>query len=131
MGLYRLLLFVCVLLISFSAFSFEKADSVLGAFEKKPGMQKAKFGVCVVDLESGETVVNYCETDTFIPASITKLVTSAVTMKVLPENYKFKTRITTNGYILNGTLFGNLIIKGGVDPTVGSPLLSRPPVFGR
>ncbi len=120
MRIYRLLLFVCVLLISFSAFSFEKADSVLSAFEKKPGMQKAKFGVCVVDLESGETVVNYCETDTFIPASITKLVTSAVTMKVLPENYKFKTRITTNGYILNGTLFGNLIIKGGVDPTIGS-----------
>ena len=102
MRIYRLLLLFCVLLSSLNAFSFEKADSVLGAFEKKPGMQKAKFGVCVVDLESGETVVNYCETDTFIPASITKLVTSAVTMKVLPENYKFKTRITTNGYILNG-----------------------------
>lgn len=120
MRIYRLLLFVCVLMSSFSAFSFEKADSVLNAFGKKNGMQKAKYGVCVIDLETGETVVNHCITDTFIPASITKLVTSAVTMKVLPENYKFKTRITTNGYILNGTLFGNLIIKGGVDPTIGS-----------
>lgn len=118
--IYRLLLLICVLLSSLNAFSFEKADSVLNVFGKKKGMQKAKFGVCVVDLESGQTVVSHCITDTFVPASITKLVTSAVAMKVLPESYRFKTRITTNGYILNGTLFGNLIIKGGVDPTVGS-----------
>jgi D-alanyl-D-alanine carboxypeptidase/D-alanyl-D-alanine-endopeptidase (penicillin-binding protein 4) len=45
----------------------------------------------------------------FIPASVTKILTSYAALKIFPQNYKFKTELHLDGK--------NLYIKGGGDPS--------------
>jgi D-alanyl-D-alanine carboxypeptidase/D-alanyl-D-alanine-endopeptidase (penicillin-binding protein 4) len=52
-----------------------------------------------------------------IPASITKIATAAVTLKKIPPGQKIKTSLWRDGEIENGVLKGNLILKGGGDPS--------------
>ena len=55
-----------------------------------------------------------------VPASILKVVTTATALEVFGPEYHFKTALTYSGTIRNDTLFGDLQIIGGGDPTLGS-----------
>ena len=57
------------------------------------------------------------------PASNVKLVTTLAALKYLGPNYKFKTKIYTDGSIQNGVLNGNLYVKGFGDPKLVSEQL--------
>ena len=48
----------------------------------------------------------------FIPASNSKVITTAVALKYLGPNYRFSTQIYTDGILENQVLKGNLYIKG-------------------
>ena len=74
----------------------------------------------VVDLKSGEVVVSQNPMLCATPASVTKLITTATALELLGGDFQFSTYIETNGTIDNGTLNGDLIIRGGADPTLGS-----------
>ena len=50
------------------------------------------------------------------PASTMKLVTSLAAIETLGPEYRWKTSLYTNGEIRNGTLTGDLLIKGTGDP---------------
>lgn len=50
------------------------------------------------------------------PASVMKLVTTYAAMDLLGPNFTWTTRFYTDGALDNGTLRGNLYIKGGGDP---------------
>lgn len=51
------------------------------------------------------------------PASTTKLVTAAVVLREIPIGTRFTTRVLADGPINGGVLHGNLILKGGGDPS--------------
>jgi D-alanyl-D-alanine carboxypeptidase/D-alanyl-D-alanine-endopeptidase (penicillin-binding protein 4) len=51
-----------------------------------------------------------------IPASLSKLVTAGAVLHELPPGYKFKTQLMADSAIKNGTLNGDLYLKGGGDP---------------
>lgn len=51
-----------------------------------------------------------------IPASVTKIVTAAAALQALGPSFKFQTTLWSTGEIKNGTLEGDLILKGGGDP---------------
>ncbi|MEM8909128.1 MAG: D-alanyl-D-alanine carboxypeptidase/D-alanyl-D-alanine-endopeptidase, partial [Bacteroidota bacterium] len=56
-----------------------------------------------------------------IPASSLKVVTTAMALKFLGSDYTFKTTLEYDGQIDEaGVLQGNLYIRGGGDPTLGS-----------
>ncbi len=55
-----------------------------------------------------------------IPASNLKLLTAVAAVEELGPEFRFTTRIWTDGRIEDGTLEGNLIIQGGGDPTLGA-----------
>lgn len=57
------------------------------------------------------------------PASVTKLITAAVTLREIPSGTRFETRVMTDGRLENGVLKGNLILKGGGDPSFVSETL--------
>jgi D-alanyl-D-alanine carboxypeptidase/D-alanyl-D-alanine-endopeptidase (penicillin-binding protein 4) len=61
------------------------------------------------------------------PASNLKLITTAAGLETLGKNYRFKTYLAYDGHIDfdKKILFGNLIIKGGGDPTLGSKYFSE------
>lgn len=50
------------------------------------------------------------------PASITKVITTGVGLLLLGENYRWRTEFYTNGSLQNGTLTGDLFIKGYGNP---------------
>lgn len=106
------------------------ASSVLnGAIQSFVGsraMSGASVGVCVMDIRNGYVVGGYNVDKKFIPASVTKLVTSASALKHLTENYRFRTRVKYTGELTeDGTIQGDLIVEGGLDPTLGSRYLDE------
>jgi D-alanyl-D-alanine carboxypeptidase/D-alanyl-D-alanine-endopeptidase (penicillin-binding protein 4) len=62
-----------------------------------------------------------------VPASTTKLITTASALEILGGNTRFSTQILYSGTIdtINRVLNGDIIIKGGGDPCLGADRYSR------
>jgi len=83
-----------------------------------PNFDNAHWGVLIKSLKTGETVYARNEKKMFMPASNMKLFTSSSAMIALGPNYRFSTRLVTNGEVKNGVLNGDLIVVGSGDPTI-------------
>jgi serine-type D-Ala-D-Ala carboxypeptidase/endopeptidase (penicillin-binding protein 4) len=59
------------------------------------------------------------------PASVTKVITTAAALLDLGLDFKFETGYSYSGIIRHDTLFGNLIVRGGGDPTTYSEYFSK------
>ncbi|NTW32327.1 MAG: D-alanyl-D-alanine carboxypeptidase/D-alanyl-D-alanine-endopeptidase [Bacteroidetes bacterium] len=90
--------------------------------KNNPLLKKAKWGICVITADSDKTVVAYNDSTGLIPASTMKAINTAAALSILGKDYTFKTTLSYDGIIdTKGTLNGNIYIKGGGDPTLGSP----------
>ncbi len=77
----------------------------------------SNFGLYVAGGEGEAQVIFQKNADKkMIPASITKLVTAAAAISQFPPGTKFKTSLWSTATIENGTLKGDLILRGGGDP---------------
>jgi D-alanyl-D-alanine carboxypeptidase/D-alanyl-D-alanine-endopeptidase (penicillin-binding protein 4) len=73
------------------------------------------------NLKSGETLVDVNGHKSVIPASNVKLLTSAVALDLLGENFQANTRLEYSGFLPSGgALEGNVFLRGRGDPTLGS-----------
>lgn len=98
-----------------------RMDSAINKFVACRAMNGATVGICVMDIRTGKPVASYNLERQMIPASVMKIVTSASAIKHLTQNYHFRTRMKYTGSVdKNGTLNGDIIIEGGVDPTLDS-----------
>jgi len=90
-------------------------------FRKNPLLQYANISLMVKDLSTGK-VVDECNSHiAVVSASTMKVVTTATALELLGADFQFKTTLETDGEISkDGTLKGNIYIKGGGDPTLGS-----------
>jgi serine-type D-Ala-D-Ala carboxypeptidase/endopeptidase (penicillin-binding protein 4) len=79
-------------------------------------LKKNNYGIKIYSLDRGETLYEIRSKKLFIPASNSKILTTAAALKFLGSNYRFTTRIYTDGILENETLKGNLYIKGSGDP---------------
>lgn len=78
-----------------------------------------RWGIAVMDLESGDIIYQHNSQSKFIPASNAKLFTTAAALEQLGPNYSYQTEIFALGEIDSfGVLHGDLIIKGSGDPTI-------------
>ncbi len=75
------------------------------------------WGVKVQYANTGEVVYERNSSKMFMPASNTKMYTTAAALCLLGPQYRYETDFVTNGSINNGVLNGDLIIKGSGDPT--------------
>jgi len=80
----------------------------------------ARWGALVVDLESGRTLYEHDSGELFTPASNTKLVTTAAALHLLGPDFRYETTLWVEGTVSEGTLWGNLIVRGSGDPTLGA-----------
>jgi D-alanyl-D-alanine carboxypeptidase/D-alanyl-D-alanine-endopeptidase (penicillin-binding protein 4) len=75
----------------------------------------------VKDINAGVVLYKGNESKSMIPASTMKLVTTASALEMLGSDFRFETHIEIDGKIgTDSTLYGNIYIKGGGDPTLGS-----------
>ena len=85
-----------------------------------PYMRGASFSLVVKDVQEGRTVYSYDTDRLQSPASVLKTVASATALEILGEDYRYPTTLEYDGILENGTLEGNLYIKGSGDPSLGS-----------
>ena len=85
-----------------------------------PESQNAWWGVSVVDLATGDPVFEHNADRNFITASGAKLFTTAAALDQLGPEYRYETRIYSDGAIEEGTLKGNIVVRGSGDPSIGS-----------
>jgi D-alanyl-D-alanine carboxypeptidase/D-alanyl-D-alanine-endopeptidase (penicillin-binding protein 4) len=82
----------------------------------------ASISLTVIDAATGQTVFTANPNMGLAPASTLKTVTSITAFNLLGADFKFETQLGYTGTIdATGTLNGDIIIKGGGDPTLGSP----------
>lgn len=83
------------------------------------GEEPEKHGVLIQTLDGKRVFASHNADTTFNPASLVKLATALVALKRLGPDYRFITRVYTEGTVdAAGTLHGNLYLAGN-DPTFG------------
>ena len=115
----RISLFIPLLLITCLAYSQERAIQL---FLSDSSMMHASVSLCIKDADNGKTISDYNPDRSLIPASVMKLITSGIALELLGPQHNFKTIVGYTG-LLNkrtGRLSGNIIIRGGGDPALGS-----------
>ncbi len=85
-----------------------------------PNSGKAKVGLYIENLSTGEVLYDVNGDVPMIPASVTKALTSATILSMRPSNSCFETMILADGFIDDGVLKGDVKIKAVGDPTIES-----------
>lgn len=80
----------------------------------------ALVGYSIIDVKNNCVVTENNGNIGFTPASTLKLITTASVLEVIPFQKRFETIVEYEGVITNGTLYGNIIVRGCGDPTLGS-----------
>lgn len=86
-----------------------------------PSLSRATLGVRVESLRDGRVIYQRNAGKHVIPASNMKLVTLAAAAERLGWDYRFDTHLDGVGAVHEGTLYGDLVVTGGGDPSIGSP----------
>ncbi|HUF49782.1 MAG TPA: D-alanyl-D-alanine carboxypeptidase/D-alanyl-D-alanine-endopeptidase [Longimicrobiales bacterium] len=100
----------------------QRADSLpagIRAILQRPGaVQRAHWGIDVVDARTGASLARHNADRLFIPASNVKLVVAATAAHHLDPEFRYATTLHATGAIENGALRGDLIVFGRGDPTI-------------
>ena len=96
---------------------FEELSNNIDYLLSDANLQNAQLGLYMESFSDQKILYRKNEGKLFIPASNMKLFTTAAALAILGDEYRFKTSAETNGDIYGDTLFGDLIIRGGGDPT--------------
>ncbi len=83
-------------------------------------IQQANISVQLKDLTTGEVIEAYRPNNVVPPASVMKLLTTGAALETLGPGFRFSTWIEYTGAIQDGVLEGDLIIRGGCDPSLGN-----------
>ena len=105
--------------------ALEAADikTVIAGIAASPGIKNASWGLSVKDAATGKVVAERGPRLNLVPASSLKVVVTAAALEKLGPEKVFYTRLYYDGSIVNGFLNGNLYLKGGGDPSLGSQLI--------
>ena len=80
----------------------------------EPAVARAHWGVMVTAMD-GTPIVTFNEGQLFQPASNTKLFTTAAALALLKSDSRFKTLVLAQAAPIQGTLKGDLILRGDGD----------------
>lgn len=99
----------------------DQVDITINSLMSDPVLKNAHWGFVVYDPKTKKVINSYNETDSFIPASTTKLLTTETAMALLGTKFRWTTQLEYSGDInSDGVLDGNLYIVGSGDPSLGT-----------
>jgi D-alanyl-D-alanine carboxypeptidase/D-alanyl-D-alanine-endopeptidase (penicillin-binding protein 4) len=81
----------------------------------------ASVSLTVMDVNSGKEIFAANPSMGLATASTMKTITTITAFSVLGKDFKYQTQFGYSGTITDGTLNGDIVIKGSGDPTLGSP----------
>jgi D-alanyl-D-alanine carboxypeptidase/D-alanyl-D-alanine-endopeptidase (penicillin-binding protein 4) len=91
-------------------------ERVFGA----PIMARGVWGVDIRSLDTGERLYERNPDRLMMPASNMKIVTTAAAATILGWNHRFSTTLETTAPLEGGVLKGDLIVRGGGDPSINT-----------
>ena len=96
-------------------------SKLIDSYQDQEALKHAQWSLHAQYVESGEVLIAHNSHWSLAPASGLKLLTSAVALELLGEDFTFQTRLFYEGTVnAEGLLKGNLYLVGGGDPTLGS-----------
>jgi serine-type D-Ala-D-Ala carboxypeptidase/endopeptidase (penicillin-binding protein 4) len=96
----------------------------INAIVAQPPLDRAHWGIDVRDLDSGKVIYSLNPDQLFLPASNTKLFTTAAALATAGPDYRFRTTVEAEGKIDgHGRLLGDLVIVGRGDPNISGRTL--------
>lgn len=99
----------------------QKLQTAFTKFQQDSQCKYASISLTVLDAKTGEQVFAANPDMGLAPGSTLKTVTSITAFYVLGKDFQFETQLGYTGAIdKDGTLKGDIIIKGSGDPTLGS-----------
>lgn len=101
----------------------------LDALLHTPDADAALWGVFVQSLDSDETLYDRQGDRLMLPASAMKLVTLAVAAELLGWDYRYQTDVLSAAPVVDGVLQGDLVVRGGGDPSINTDSDTDTPVF--
>lgn len=105
-------------------------QQAIDKFMSAPSLRNGSVGVSVMSIDSMKTIGESNALQSQITASTMKTVTSSVALNLLGKDFKFHTKVFVDGKInKNGKIEGDLIVKGGGDPTLDSRYMPQSPSF--
>lgn len=112
-----LCLFPSLLIAQFNNSAVEKAWR---AFKGDDQLKHASAAFELVQQTDGKQLFGMNEDVLLSPASTQKVFTAAAALELLKPSFRFNTQVLLKGSVTDGKLKGDLIVKGGGDPTLGS-----------
>ena len=91
----------------------------IAAATSSPGVQRAAWGIVVHSLDRDERIFDLNPRTLLVPASTAKLVSLATAVDAVGWNFRFETAVRATAPLVNGTLYGDLLIVGSGDPSIG------------
>ncbi|PBC71005.1 D-alanyl-D-alanine carboxypeptidase/D-alanyl-D-alanine-endopeptidase (penicillin-binding protein 4) [Streptomyces sp. TLI_235] len=81
-------------------------------------LANAQAGVQVLDATTGQVLYSRQPGALLTPASTMKTVTSTAALELLGADHRFTTEVRTTGTTYGGKLVGDLVLRGGGDPSL-------------
>lgn len=109
-----------LLCFSLPLFAFAQPETALQKLVGTPGLKSAAVGVSVKRVSDGKVLAEYRPATALTPASVTKLIATALALKEKGAGYSYATDVFYSGNIVNGVLEGDIIIQPSGDPCFDS-----------
>lgn len=93
-------------------------QALANSWLKRPELQHSLIGLEIMHIPSGHVLFSHNGRKRFVPASVTKVFTTACAMDNFGPDYRYKTRLQAYGTVSGGRLNGNLVIEPSQDPTL-------------
>ena len=108
-----------IILVSSASSGQEKAFEL---FLSDSSMKNSSVSICIINATTGDSIFSFCPEKSLMPASVMKLITTSAALELLGPEYRFRTTIGYTGTLNRNTgkLIGDIVIKGGGDPALGS-----------
>lgn len=94
-------------------------QAALVELRARPELAGGRIGVCVVDAAHDRRLLGSDDDRGFATASNMKLVSAAVALTTLGSGYRAPTELWLRGRVTDGTLHGELVLRGHGDPSFG------------
>ena len=121
---------VLVLSLQFSAVAAKKPapkkdiSKEISTILEQPPLDRAHWGIDVVELDTGKQIYSQNPDQLFLPASNAKIFTTAAALAMAGPDYRFRTTVEAEGSLDDhGRLQGNLVIVGRGDPNISGRVL--------
>jgi len=115
----RYFIFVWCLVVARPVFASEVYKGEIQKIIKRAGIPESDLGIYITTGEGDnqEIIYDLNSKRKMIPASISKVATSSAVLEYFPPGYKFKTQLVSAATVQDKVLKGDLILKGGGDPS--------------